>query len=214
VAGTCCGDEGILTPAGFCCSSINVTDPVTNATRRSHPRLDRNGTCCASGRLNACGVCDGVRTAVVAASGECCVGGVLDAGGLCCVSGVLDAFGVCDGTDSTGTQVRGLALVAVLCPFPSRDCVWQRGSVKIRVRCVWSLALVLTGAPFPPSWQPLFMLLDSVSDILSPSQRNALFTIDFTRLLAHSCVFLCVAVFCTQLCLLMCRRLCVCRCWM
>jgi hypothetical protein len=117
VAGTCCGDEGILTPAGFCCSSINVTDPVTNATRRSHPRLDRNGTCCASGRLNACGVCDGVRTAVVAASGECCVGGVLDAGGLCCVSDVLDAFGVCDGTDSTGTQVRGLALVAVLCPF-------------------------------------------------------------------------------------------------
>ena len=205
MAGACCGDEGILTPAGFCCSSINVTDPVTNTTRRSHPRLDRNGTCCASGRLNACGVCDGARTAVVAASGECCVGGVLDAGGLCCVSGVLDAFGVCDGTDSTGTQVRGLALVAVLCPFPSRDCVWQSGSVKIRVRCVWSLALVLTGAPFPPSWQ--HMLLDSVSDILSPSQSDALFTIVVSALRMSSMTLPdCLHT----LCLLMCRRLCVC----
>jgi hypothetical protein len=103
--------------------------------------------------------------------------------------------------------------------FPSRDCVWQRFSAKIRVRCVWRPALVLTGAPFPPSWQPLFMLLDfSLRHTVSLSKQCALhhccFCLaivfhNFARLfahivsfyvspsfaLAHCCVFLCVAAF-------------------
>jgi hypothetical protein len=108
VKGTCCGASGILTRRGLCCSSVplaDVDDNGTAITAPSRPRLNATGGCCASGRINACGVCDGPRAAVLSATGTCCEGGVVDAGGLCCPSGLLDAFGVCDGTDATGTQV-------------------------------------------------------------------------------------------------------------
>ena len=58
--------------------------------------LDRHSQCCASGRLDACGTCDGPAL-LVDATPACCASGVLDAGGLCCASGAVDECGVCDG---------------------------------------------------------------------------------------------------------------------
>ena len=99
-AGTCCGARSILDKSDQCCV------PTSTTTR---PTLDRHGSCCASGVLNACGLCATTTTAaaIVAANGQCCFSGKLDAGGQCC-SGALDSFGVCNGTDASGAL--GVAL--------------------------------------------------------------------------------------------------------
>ena len=70
--------------------------------RAAHPcarqgtALDAHAQCCASGRLDACGACDGPAL-LSDATAACCASGVLDAGGLCCASGAVDECGVCDG---------------------------------------------------------------------------------------------------------------------
>jgi len=92
--GACCGAGSVLDKADACCA------PAVPGTRA---RLDRAGACCPSGVLNACGVCDGPATAVMAL-GVCCTSGVREASGKCCASGNLDAFGVCDGNDASGKQ--------------------------------------------------------------------------------------------------------------
>ncbi|MDR3737890.1 MAG: hypothetical protein P4L40_02615 [Terracidiphilus sp.] len=95
--GACCPKGAFLDGAYECCDTA----------------LDNAGLCCASNRLNACGVCDGPATALVSTVGQCCPSGVLDAGGLCCNSGVLDSFGVCDGIDATGMQTLSVQVESV-----------------------------------------------------------------------------------------------------
>lgn len=58
---------GVVSEAGSCCEAVQGR-PVT---------LDREGRCC-SGRLDACGVCNGLGAAVDL-TGACCAGR-LDAG--------------------------------------------------------------------------------------------------------------------------------------
>ena len=72
--GQCCPASAILDVNFECCVGV----------------LAANGSCCASGILNACGECDGPVTAVVSVIGQCCALGVLDASGLCCGSGKLN----------------------------------------------------------------------------------------------------------------------------
>ena len=84
--GECC--PGVVDAAGACCH-----------TQLGVARLDGDGVCCASGAVDACGVCGGASKAVDI-TGKCCVGS-LDAGGFCCASGTFDACGACDGTGET-----------------------------------------------------------------------------------------------------------------
>jgi hypothetical protein len=111
---------------GKCCAGVGaVALDATNECCAG--ALDRNGTCCpavvngTAQALNGCGVCGGPATAVFAADGTCCEGGVLAADGLCC-PGALDAFGVCDGNEESGAVevgdhgcvARGLVLLLCL----------------------------------------------------------------------------------------------------
>ena len=73
--------------------------------------LDRHSTCCASGKLDACGACDGPAKAVDVQN-VCCASGVLDGNGYCCQSGLLDECGVCDG-QSTACALRAVVDVQV-----------------------------------------------------------------------------------------------------
>ena len=73
--------------------------------------LDRHSTCCTSGRLDACGACDGPARAVDVQN-ACCSSGVLDGDGYCCQSGLLDECGVCDG-QSTACALRAVVDVQV-----------------------------------------------------------------------------------------------------
>lgn len=90
--GQCC--EGVLNLDDSCCVGDNAV-------------IDSRGECCASGEIDACGVCqpeagqDTSRvTVAVDAQGVCCLT-ALDAGGLCCASGNVDSCGVCDGFEGT-----------------------------------------------------------------------------------------------------------------
>ena len=60
---------GVLSDSGDCCKSVSGTTPV----------LDQQGRCCSTGKLDACGFCNGVGLAVDYL-GSCCTG-LLDAGG-------------------------------------------------------------------------------------------------------------------------------------
>lgn len=73
--------------------------------------LDRHSACCTSGKVDACGVCDGPAKAVDV-QGACCSSGVLDGDGYCCASGLLDECGVCDG-QSTACALRAVFDVQV-----------------------------------------------------------------------------------------------------
>jgi hypothetical protein len=83
----CC--LGVLTPGGECCA------PAAGATAT----IAADGSCCASGATDVCGVCGGSTTAVDAV-GTCCSGAIGE-DGLCCASGAFDTCGVCDGDDSS-----------------------------------------------------------------------------------------------------------------
>jgi hypothetical protein len=69
-------------------------------------QLDSKGSCCDTGVVDACGVCNGTGRAVDAL-GACC-SAALDAQGVCCSSGV-DECGVCNGTNSCDLQAELLA---------------------------------------------------------------------------------------------------------
>ncbi|CAI5934011.1 unnamed protein product [Closterium sp. NIES-64] len=73
----------------------------------------QNGSCCESGRVDACGVCNGNGSAVDV-RGDCCTSGLRDDMGVCCPSARLDACGRCDGDD---TSCALLATVAMRVPF-------------------------------------------------------------------------------------------------
>lgn len=76
--------------------------------------VDRDGECCESGALDACGVCDG-DAVVVDLAGACCSSGVLDARGWCCEAGLaVDECGVCGG-DGSGCDT----VVTLMVPEPS-----------------------------------------------------------------------------------------------
>jgi hypothetical protein len=81
---------------GECCPGVVDADGKCCHTQLGVARLDRDGACCASGAVDACGSCGGDGVAVDI-TGKCCAGS-LDAGGFCCESGVFDACGACDGT--------------------------------------------------------------------------------------------------------------------
>jgi hypothetical protein len=81
---------------GECCPGVVDADGKCCHTQLGVARLDRDGVCCASGAVDACGSCGGDGVAVDI-TGKCCAGS-LDAGGFCCESGVFDACGACDGT--------------------------------------------------------------------------------------------------------------------
>ncbi|CAI7829623.1 unnamed protein product, partial [Closterium sp. NIES-53] len=72
-----------------------------------------NGACCESGRVDACGACNGDGSAVDI-TGNCCVSGLRDDMGVCCPSARLDACGRCDGD---GTSCALLATVSMRVPF-------------------------------------------------------------------------------------------------
>ena len=90
-------DELIETDdAGDCCPGVVDTNGVCCHVQLGVAVLDGSGKCCASGVVDACGLCDGP-SRVVDVIGQCCAGS-LDAGGHCCASGVFDQCGSCDGT--------------------------------------------------------------------------------------------------------------------
>ena len=125
-AGECC--PGVVDAAGTCCH-----------TQLGVARLDGDGVCCASGAVDACGVCGGASKAVDI-TGKCCVGS-LDAGGFCCASGVFDACGACDGTGETCPVWVEMSVVV---PEDVRDA----GDAAVAAH-VWEwaeLALDLSGA--------------------------------------------------------------------
>ena len=79
----------------------NCPSEVISSNRTCCPRgsvVDKDGACCESGRLDACGVCDGTAK-VVDMLGRCC-SHELAADGLCCREGV-DECGVCGGLGTT-----------------------------------------------------------------------------------------------------------------
>ena len=86
--GRCCA--GTIDAVGMCCPTHLPDTPAV---------IDGDGNCCYSGKVDACGECDG-EARTVDVRGECCPG-KLDAGGFCCATGVFDACGVCEGDGST-----------------------------------------------------------------------------------------------------------------
>ena len=86
--GRCCA--GTIDAVGMCCPTHLPDAPAV---------IDGDGNCCYSGKVDACGECDGAAR-TVDVRGECCPG-KLDAGGFCCASGVFDACGVCEGDGTT-----------------------------------------------------------------------------------------------------------------
>ncbi len=82
--------------------------------------LDRHSRCCNSGRVDACGECDGPAL-LVDVENRCCASGALDAAGYCCASGALDECGVCDG-DASSCALHGVADVQVRLLWPWRIC--------------------------------------------------------------------------------------------
>ena len=105
------GCSGPLDGRGVCCAGANsILDVNSQCCAGVAPVLAFNGTCCPGGNVNPCGVCGGPPSAVLSATGACCVNGVTDSSGLCCPSGVLDSFGVCDGLDTMGSENVGLSL--------------------------------------------------------------------------------------------------------
>ena len=91
--------------------------------------LDRHSTCCTSGKLDACGACDGPAQAVDVQN-VCCSSGVLDGDGYCCQSGLLDECGVCDG-QSTACALRAVVDVQVSASMPLSSSV----SLVLIFRC-------------------------------------------------------------------------------
>jgi hypothetical protein len=83
VTGACCGGP-IDIDSGMCCG--NATSVV-----------DRSGRCCTSGRVDACGVCDGDGVAVDV-TGRCC-NVPLGPSGVCCSAGAVDDCGTCSGVN-------------------------------------------------------------------------------------------------------------------
>lgn len=85
--------------------------------------LDASAQCCNSGKLDACGICDG-NAQSVDVQNVCCPSGVLDAGGYCCFSGLIDECGVCDGDSQScalsanvQVQVTDLLYKTISCPI-------------------------------------------------------------------------------------------------
>lgn len=92
-SGKCC--ETLVDATGQCCVAL---------TPLATPVLDQDGHCCASGIVDACGVCDG-KGRYLDAVGVCCET-TLDSNNRCCFSNFFDECGVCDGDDSScGTIV-------------------------------------------------------------------------------------------------------------
>ena len=140
----CCKPNSILDEARECCSG---------SSSEAAPGLDAMGRCCASGRIDVCGVCDGNSTAVDILGVCCGEGGQLDAAGLCCVAPLaVDTCGICGGVDACA-QVVSLDVLAQ--PAPDSDGVVvealhatlaaRLGVVSDRTR------IVLTASQFPPA---------------------------------------------------------------
>ena len=109
--------------------------------------VDRRGDCCASGKVDACGVCDG-QGQMRSRRGKCCTGEpgsvLLDSAGRCCTNERLDACGVCDGTGSSCRLVLGLVM-----PVPANvtaDDLAVEGSYARYVYCT------ITNAVFHCTW--------------------------------------------------------------
>ena len=124
--------------------------------------LDADGVCCASGTLDACGVCDGTAFAVDAVGTCCATGYALDAAGVCCThaSGV-DVCGVCGGNGDTCASVLSMSGVFA---NPATSCgdsvnlLSTAGKAFVSTFSTWFLAafggipasqLVVTGAACP-----------------------------------------------------------------
>ena len=75
--GRCCA--GTIDAVGMCCPTHLPDAPAV---------IDGDGNCCYSGKVDACGECDGAAR-TVDVRGECCPG-KLDAGGFCCGCGDND----------------------------------------------------------------------------------------------------------------------------
>ena len=79
-----CCPSGVISSSGACCQAVSGTAPA----------LDRDGNCCASGQLDAKGICDGT-CANVDAQGKCCDRTMLDGRFECCASGAVDWVRFC-----------------------------------------------------------------------------------------------------------------------
>ena len=124
---------------GECCPGVVDADGKCCHTQLGVARLDRDGVCCASGAVDACGSCGGDGVAVDI-TGKCCAGS-LDAGGFCCESGVFDACGACDGT---GESCPVWVEMSVVVPEDVQDA----GAAAVAAH-LWEwaeLALNLSGA--------------------------------------------------------------------
>ena len=86
----------IAVPLHGSCKSKVISGNLTCCPARS--ALDKDGNCCTSGRVDACGKCDGKGKAIDIL-GQCCEGD-LAADGFCC-SRKVDDCGVCGGMGTT-----------------------------------------------------------------------------------------------------------------
>ena len=86
-------DGGLVDIEGECCSGF--VDVVTAQCCPKNHGVDKNGRCCLSDAIDACGVCNGAGVAVDVL-GTCCES-PLPASQVCCTAGGLDSCGVCAG---------------------------------------------------------------------------------------------------------------------
>ena len=86
----------IVVPLHGSCESKVISGNLTCCPARS--ALDKDGNCCTSGRVDACGNCDG-KGKSIDILGQCCEGD-LAADGFCC-SKKVDECGVCGGMGTT-----------------------------------------------------------------------------------------------------------------
>lgn len=82
--------EGII----GCCPSLAI-DTTQNCCKSATAKLDKDGTCCESGNVDACGICEG--TSLFLDSINQCCSTIRDEKGVCCASGNLDECHTCDG---------------------------------------------------------------------------------------------------------------------
>mmetsp|Transcript_36355 Transcript_36355/g.102699 ORF Transcript_36355/g.102699 Transcript_36355/m.102699 type:complete len:894 (-) Transcript_36355:276-2957(-) len=98
--------SGVPSKTGCCPSGITAADGTCVPAGGA---VDRFGEVCASGNVDACGVCDG-KADSIDIFGHCCEG-KLDAAGVCCNDeDAIDECGVCSGASSS-CAVTGQVLV-------------------------------------------------------------------------------------------------------
>eukprot|EP01029_Cantina_marsupialis_P020653 TRINITY_DN4854_c0_g3_i14.p1 TRINITY_DN4854_c0_g3~~TRINITY_DN4854_c0_g3_i14.p1 ORF type:complete len:3558 (-),score=1428.50 TRINITY_DN4854_c0_g3_i14:281-10087(-) len=95
------GCSGVFDSLGDCCPGILTSHSTpqccVGTNSATTPVLDYHGECCASGVLDACGICNG-NAKTIDALGKCCEYEV-DAMGLCTSGGSLDSCSVENGLD-------------------------------------------------------------------------------------------------------------------